>query len=174
MGEPIIRCLDWTDGLAVYTVSLALIQHALQPPKGEPITIHQVGSKETVIEQARTKYAVHLSQAERSVMLHLGLHPEELLDNDEAVIWRELRYLKLKREDIVSLIQTFGIDRIRQQLYWLPDRQAKDRAKTLVTALINNYGPQRTLTDVLKDPTLRNKYAAQPLPDLPNPDEDES
>jgi hypothetical protein len=109
-------------------------------------------------------------------MLQLGLHPEELLDTEEAVIWRELRYLKLKREDIISLIQTFGIDRIRQQLHWLParDTKEKDKGRVLVTALMNNHGPQRTLTDVLKDPSLRNKYATQPQADPNSTHEDES
>ena len=174
MGEPVIRCLDWTDGLAVYTVSQSLIQHALQPPRGEPVTIHQVGSKETVIQHARSKYGLELAQAERSVMLQLGLHPEELLDNDEAAVWRDLRYLKLKREDITSMIKTFGIDRISQQLHWLPDRQAKDRARTLVTALINDYGPPRTLSDVLTDPELAKKFTAQPQDDQPSESQDES
>jgi hypothetical protein len=174
LGEPVIRCLDFSEGLAVYALSLSLIQHTLQPAKGEPITIHQVGAKETVIEQARAKYGLELAQAERSVMLQLGLHPEELAANEEAVIWRELRYLKIKREDILSLIHTFGVDRIRQQLHWLPERQTKDRAKYLVTALLNGHGPPRTLQDVLSDPNLMQKYQAEPQPESHNPTEDAS
>lgn len=165
-GQPIIHRLERDEGLRIYTLSNAHVQHQLQPPKGDPPIIRKVVGREAVIDHVRSTYATHAADVEKTVMQQLGLHPEELLGNDEAMVWQELRCLKIKRADIQSLIDTFGVARIKQQIEWLPERQSKNRARTLVAALINNYGRPRRLQDVLAklklDPHLTTNAGADP------------
>ena len=148
-GEPIIQRLRWETGLTLYTISQHHINHEVREKAPFTQPIQYAAGREQIIQHNRATYATTRNEAERSVMLGLGLHPEELEDSMSALVWRDLRYLKLKRDDIESLIAAFGIAKIRQQIDWLADRQSKNRARTLVTALINNWGPPKRLKDVL-------------------------
>lgn len=156
-GEPIVERLKSPEALTAYTLSHSLVHHDVQPQKRDPPVIQFAAGRQAVIEHVRSTYATPKVEAERTVMHHLGLHPEELQDSDDAHVWRELRYLRFKRADIQALIDTFGIGKIATQLEWLAERRPKDRARTLVSALMNDWGPPKRLRDVLATGKFANQ-----------------
>jgi hypothetical protein len=148
-GNPIVERLSFESGLTVYTLSASHIHHVNHPAKEDPPVIQLAAGRDRVLAHVRSRYAVRKSDAVKEVMTQLGLHPEELTEQADADVWRELRYLRIRRDDIKSLIATFGPERIRRQLHWLPQRRAKSRSRTLVTSLMENWGPPKNLSDVL-------------------------
>lgn len=148
-GEPILYRLRREQGLTLYTISHMHIHHISPQPEDITHNLARAAGTEPIRAHVRATYAVPADEAEHHVSRQLGVHPEERAATDEAWVFRQLRYLKFRREDIVALVDTFGIEKLKQQLLWLPDRPAKHPAKFLVTALLNSYGPPRRLKDVL-------------------------
>jgi len=148
-GHQLLLRIEREEGLTLYTISPMHIRHVtIAAEKG---TIHgpSTADRGEVQDHVRKHFAIPVAEAEDHVMRQLGVHPRARTESEEAWVYRHLRDLKFKREDVDALIETFGIDKIRQQVIWLPERPAKNPAKYLVTALLNQYGPPKRLRDVL-------------------------
>ena len=148
-NEPILYRIKRDQGLTLYSISHMHIHHIVPDPEDISAQVTRAAGAEQVRSHVRATYAIPADEAEHHVSSQLGVHPKEQQDNDEAWVYRQLRYLKFRREDIVALVETFGVDKVKQQLLWLPERPAKNPPKYLVTALLNSYGPPRRLKDVL-------------------------
>lgn len=148
-NEPILYRIQREQGLTLYSISHMHIHHIVPDPEDIAAQVTRAADVEAIRAHVRATYAIPADEAEHHVSNQLGVHPKEQQDNDEAWVYRQLRYLKFRREDIVALVDTFGVDSVKQQLIWLPERPAKNPAKFLVTALLNSYGPPRRLKDVL-------------------------
>ena len=148
-GQPLLVRNKAESGLSTYTLSHHHVRHHVHPPVPfKPVSVSAAG-REAVYNHVRSQYGVPRIEAEKTVHAQLGLHPEEQSEVRQAHVFRELRYLKLRRGDIESLVEVFGIDILEQQLAWLPERTTRPDARALVKALINEYGRPRRLQDVL-------------------------
>ena len=164
-GNPIIHPLGRKLGPEAFTLSHTLIHYSAQPPATPFGHDNRTGSRDAVINHSRARYATPAKNVEPIIMRQLGHHPEEALGTPEAGVWEELRYLKVRREDIQSLLDTFGVERILQQLAWLPSRPGRNRARVLITSLLKNEGPPRRLQDVLRNAQFDTYRNADSAPD---------
>ncbi len=150
-GVPIIHVVERELGANVFTIAHPLVKHVIWPAKSEPPVIFRVAGRRAIVAHSRAKYAQSAQAVLPLVMRQLGHHHEEAPDTPEARVWEELRHLKIGREDIRALIDTFGVGRILQQLAWLPERYTKNRAKTLVASLLKDAPAPRRIRDVIQN-----------------------
>lgn len=148
-GVHLIYRIERAEGYPVYALSWQFIdryrsQHPDEYVNGRPAPI---ATREEVLAHSRSTYARPRAEVEREVLEQLGYSPEEMAPTPEGLLRRRLRGLKLEREDIQFLIETYGTERIQRQLDWLPERRAKNQARYLLAAVKGDYpGPlgQRT------------------------------
>jgi hypothetical protein len=148
-GYHLVYRVGREEGHAVYCLSRAFVIQEQQPPPADAPQILEVMGREKVIARSRHAYATPRAEVEAGVMRRLGHAPEELLDTPEGAVWRGLHVLKIAKADIRALIDTYGAERILEQLEWLPERRAKNPAHFLIAALRHNFGPPKTLSDTL-------------------------
>jgi hypothetical protein len=148
-GMPVVHRMRSDNGLVFYVLDNSLFEHRDRPDlRGDDSTV-TTPNREAVMAHTRENFARPRPEVEQDVLLQLGHHPEEQLDTPEAMIWSEMRYLGFERDDILALIERFGVERVRRQILWLPKRRTRNRARTLVETVIRDDGPPKRLRDVL-------------------------
>lgn len=148
-GYPLLQRHKTETGLAQYRLSHQHVKHQIHPPMPEKAQVVSAAGREAVYDYVRKEYALPRSVAEQTVMQQLGLHPEEINETRLAHVYRELRYLKFKHSDSEALVAVFGMETLEKHIAWLPERTTRPDAKSLVKALINEYGRPQRLQDVL-------------------------
>ena len=82
-------------------------------------------------------------------------------DEQTAELRQQMRVAGMAEDTITGLLSRYDRDKIRQQLAWLPYRQAKDPARFLYSAIVHAYA---------EPPTLRNRQHFEAALDKVAPD----
>ena len=162
-------------GLTVFTLAphLFAMRHepaadTLSPPPLPPAALEGAAThREAVLARSRAAYARPREEVEAEIarlngweypFVPLGQRPgfdpatgsTPALPEDEqtAELRQQMRVAGMAEDTITGLLSRYDRDKIRQQLAWLPYRQAKDPARFLYSAIVHAY---------VEPPTLRNR-----------------
>lgn len=155
----------WQDTSVVYTVQgqyhpskqLVAPQAIPDAPPEPPRPKWPMASREQVVQHSRATYGRPIEEVEREISRQLAPVGLESLGESE----REAALLLIREgvpTDQAKLVVASVLpEEIRQQIAWLPYRQAKNPARYLVAACLDHYAPPRGV----ELPTI------QTAPDLP-------
>jgi len=72
-----------------------------------------------------------------------GLSPEQMIELDRSAREADVKVALLKlgvgRAQILELVETYPLERIEQQLAWLPLRRARKPSSLIVASIKQNY-----------------------------------
>lgn len=145
--RPVVTYLPRASGLDSYALAPHLV--SVQPaavPALEAVTpsIH-AAPREQVIAYSRARYARPRAEVERMIAEQNGWElpeetaDEEAADDESAQVRRRLRSLGVSRQQVDFLVANFSVDRIQNQLDWLPYRNARRPAHFIVAAIEGDY-----------------------------------
>jgi hypothetical protein len=141
-GEPVAIELPRETGMDAFALSPSILTH-VEPPQedGDVVTlpIPPASSREEVIAHSRAAYGTPRAEAERLVAEQLGIPPGEMEDTPEGEARRQMYAYGVPRDVIERLITNYPLDRIRRQIEWLPQRNAKSPGRFLIAAIENAY-----------------------------------
>ena len=153
-GEPLVREVSRELGLDAYVPSPRLFMQEEQFEREQQEQAHEQQRREAetkarlgptvrdaIYAQNRALYAKPRAEVEREVMRLMGHAPEEADDTPEGEVRRRLSRLDISTDEADQLIATFPLHHIKNQIDWLPYRNAKSPARFVVAAIENHYDP---------------------------------
>lgn len=152
-GKPLVLLLKRDSGLHAYALSPALVAVRLAregSPASDPV-IH-VGSRAAVIAHSRAAHTKPRQYVEEMIARLNNwdrpgpTHDERgnpLPPDETRILHTRLTLAGVAQEQANMLLVHYPLDRIREQLDWLPLRYAKSPARFLVAAIEKNFSPPR-------------------------------
>lgn len=149
--KPVIQVIERTAGLTAYTISPELVTFEQQAarPTSPPMTI-QAAPREAVIRASRAQYARPRAEVEQEIAKSMNWEEPEASTPEEKErhdVFGHLRAIGVEKEEALSLLERFPISAIRQQIEWLDFRNASNRARYLVAAIVGNYQAPRAVRE---------------------------
>ena len=160
-GEPVVQAVTHESGMQIFSPGRTIIgsEDAPTPPSVTLEPPIPVASRDEVIAYSRARYARPRADVEREIALQNGWPmPEEmealadaarqavmsqraadLADPELAAVRRRLMHTGVSEDQTDRLLMAYGVERAKQQLDWLPYRNAKSPARFLVAAIENGY-----------------------------------
>ena len=156
-NEPLVVVSTRGDGQEAYALKSHLIptvEKSVETPKPEPL---QAVPRQRLIEYSRNRYAKTREEVEKQIAELNGWDVPPLVaeqtddttakpaSQNEATppqqkeLRRHLQNLGIAPDQIEYLFSNFDLERIKQQLGWLPFRQARNPSAYLVAAIVHDY-----------------------------------
>ncbi len=152
---PVVRVTRRDSGLDGYVLSTTLVEEQQALPEAdtpEPIAALPA-RRDEIIAHSRSLYANPRAEVEEMILTQqLGhaaiaaiapIAPVTPPDTStpEGAARQAMTEIGLPREQIDLLIASFPIEKITEQIAWLPHRHPKDAGKLLVSAIRHDYEP---------------------------------
>lgn len=141
--KPVVHFLSRESGLDGYALATHMVsvqEVEGTPPPGAETQPIIAAPREAVIAYSRKRYARPRAEVERMIAEQNGWElPEDAVDEATAQVRRRLLSLGVSKEQVVFLIDTFDVERIQNQLDWLPYRNARKPAHFIVAAIEDDY-----------------------------------
>ena len=145
-GQPLIFAVPQESGAISYAPSPHIVAFIERPPTlvYAPKALAPVlAGRDAVIAYSRAHYARPRAEVEAEIQRRLG-HEEEVAPTDpaELAVWKvkqTLRALGMTREQCDLLFARYPLERIENQLAWLPYRSAKNPLAFLLSAIEGDY-----------------------------------
>ncbi len=165
LGKPLITEILRESGMDAWAPSPLIVGHTIaETPEDAPAkTPAPTAGRDAVIAYSRERYARPRAEVERDMAIQNGWPlPEEIEaqhpirpvvdeDAEHAGARRRLLGMNVPVDEVDRLMSTHPIERILQQLLWLPLRNPKSKAGLIVAAIDGNYEaprnePRRSVT----------------------------
>jgi len=161
-GKPLLTELRRESGMDGYAPSPLIVGHALTEPV-EPTPTEppiRAAGRDAVIAYSRAHYARPRAEVEREMAIQNGWPlPEEIEaqhaakpaideDADHANARRRLLGMNVPGEEVDRIMAAYPIERILQQILWLPYRNAKSKARFIVAAIDGDYDAPRARAEL--------------------------
>lgn len=157
-GKQILTELSRESGMDGYAPSPLIVEQAISAAEvlevAEPPIV--VAGRDAVVALSRERYARPRADVEREIAIQNGWPlPEEIeaMHLDAATVEEEperagarrrLLGLNVPLAEVDRLLSTYPIERVLQQLLWLPYRNAKSKGRFIVAAIDGDYEEPRT------------------------------
>jgi hypothetical protein len=177
-GKPLVFELSRESGLHAYTVSPALVavreEKARRPDDIGPVL--RTAGREAVIAHSRAAYNKPRQYVEEMIAklnnwdVPDATHDEkgnELPPDEARTLRTRLVLAGVARAQADLLLAHYPLERIRDQLDWLPLRYAKSPARFLVAAIEKDFAPPRGLPSM--PPPAPEDGQATPPDNVPPP-----
>jgi hypothetical protein len=148
-GEPIAVEVRRATGMNAFSLSPTVLSHT-EPPEADDeavaLPIPLPSSREAVVAHSRHTYARPRTEVEAEILAFLGHHPDEAADTPQGAARRGLLALGVPAAEVNELVEAWPVERILEQIAWLPHREARNPARFVVAAIRNGYAPPREVS----------------------------
>lgn len=157
-GQPVVHEIKRESGMDAYATAPSVVAVRQETAIDDAtVTVQpiQTAGRDAVVAHSREHYARPRAEVEREMAILNGWPlPEEIEamhqadlpveeDPQRAGARRRLLGLNVPREEVDRLLSAYPIERILQQLLWLPSRNAKSKGRFIVAAIDGDYEEPR-------------------------------